>query len=84
MTITVKLDNELEATLRARLAEQKITLSEYVRGAIVERLAREQKAPTPYELWEAHFSGWGSGETDRSERVGQLMREKLVAKRRAR
>ena len=84
MTITVKLDTELEAKLRARLAEKKITLSEYIRGAIVERMAHEDSAPTPFELWETHFSGWGSGEIDRSERIGRTMRETLIAKHRAR
>ena len=84
MTITVKLDSEFEAKLRARLAEKGTPLSEYVRNAIAEKMAHEDSAPTPYELWETHFSGWGSGEKDRSERIGQAMREKLVAKHRAR
>ena len=84
MTITVKLGLELEARLRARLAEQKTTLSEYVRSALTDKMAREDGAPTPFELWQVHFDGWGSGETDRSERIGKTMREGLLAKHRAR
>lgn len=86
MTITIRLPDQLEAQLRARLDAKDVPLSEYVRQAIVEKLEREPDAETPsiYELWKQHFTGWGSGETDRSERVEEILGAELDAKHRGR
>jgi len=86
MTITVRLPDELEAKLRARLAEGDVALSEYVRLAITEKLDREPARPkkSAYEIWQECFTGGGSGETDRSERIGEIVRAQLDAKRRRR
>ncbi len=88
MTVTVRLPDELEAKLRARLAQDDVALSEYVRQAIAEKLEREPVGPkkTAYEIWQECFAGesGGSGESDRSQRTGDIMRAKLNAKRRRR
>ena len=83
MTATVKLVPELEAKIRARLSPGE-TFSDFVRRAIIEMVEREDQAPTAHDLWARHFDGWGSGKTDRSERVKDIVREKLRAKHRAR
>ena len=81
MTITVRLPEKLEADLRARLNTLDVGLSEFVRQAIAEKLERERPVkPSPYELWQKCFEGYASGETDRSERVEEIVRAKLRAK----
>ena len=86
MTITVRLPQDIEAKLRARLEVEDLALSDFVREAIAEKLEREPKPekPSAYELWKKHFKGWGSGETDRSERAEEILREMFDAKRRGR
>lgn len=83
MTITVKLDDELEARVRAQL-HAGTTLSDFVRTALIEKLERDDSRASPYELWQQYFDGWGSGETDRSERIEELVTEKVRAKHRTR
>jgi Arc/MetJ-type ribon-helix-helix transcriptional regulator len=81
VTITVRLPEKLEAELRARLDILDVGLSEFVRQAIAEKLEREPVAKgSPYELWQKYFKGYGSGETDRSERVREIVRAKVRAK----
>jgi len=86
MTITVRLPHDIEAKLRARLEAESLALSDFVREAIVEKLEREGVAvkPSAYELWKQHFTGWGSGETDRSERIEEILEAEFDAKRRGR
>lgn len=89
MTITVKLDREPERRLRSQLDTTGLTISEYVRIALVEKMDREAHEPSPYEQWVRLF---GESEQlpdpqlpdDASERVGVLLRDKLRAKNRAR
>lgn len=86
MTITVRLPEQTEAELRARLADSGQALSDFVREAIAEKLDREaqQTKSTPYEIWQRHFSGSRSGETDRSERAEQILKETFDVRRRRR
>ena len=84
MTITIRLPDDFEAKLRARLEQGDVALSEFVRQAIAEKLEREPKPgkPSAYELWQQHFNGWGSGETDRSERAEEILSAEFDAKHR--
>ena len=87
MTITVRLPDELEARLRQRVTADNIELSEFVRQAITARLDDKpvQEKPSAYEVWKKHFKGGeGSGETDRSQRVKEILRAEFDAKRRRR
>ena len=86
MTITVRLPDELEAKLRNRLDKEQVALSEYVRMAITEKLEREPEPakPSAYEIWQQCFDGWSSGESDRAERIEDILKEKFDAKRRSR
>ena len=84
MTITVRLPDELEARLRARLADADVAMSEYVRQAIAEKLAREpdEKRPSAYELGKHLFGKYSSGRSDLSENYKEVLKEKLRAKHR--
>lgn len=82
MTITIRLPDETEAKLKARLEKGDVALSEFVRQAITEKLEREPKVghPTPYEVLQQNFEGYASGETDRSERAEDILRTELKAR----
>lgn len=83
MTITVKLDSVLEARVRARL-DDKMTLSDFVRRALIEKLDRDDHRPTPYDLWAQHFDGGSCEEADASERAGEIAAERARGKHRTR
>ena len=81
MTITIRLPDETEAKLKARLEKGDVALSEYVRQAIAEKLEREPKNghPTPFEVWQKNFEGYASGESDRAERAEEILRAEFRA-----
>lgn len=82
MTVTVRLYEKTEAKVR-RLIEQKGgSLSDFVRGAIVEKLARETQKPTPYELGKHLFGRDLGGPADLAENHKKYFREKMRAKHR--
>ena len=56
MTITVRLPDEMEATLKARLNNSRQRLSHFVREALPEKLERERPTKqSRYEAWRKHF-----------------------------
>ncbi|MEQ1717038.1 MAG: hypothetical protein ABL907_13810 [Hyphomicrobium sp.] len=61
-------------------------MEEFARQAITGKLEREPKPeqPSAYELWQKHFIGWSSGETDRSEHVDEIVGAEIGAKHRDR
>jgi len=81
MTVTVRLDAETEARLRRLLVEKGGSLSAFVRAAIIEKLEREGKKPTPYELGK-HVFGRRSSREDLAENSERILRERFRAKRR--
>ena len=82
MTVTVRLDEETEAKVR-RLIEQKGgSLSDFVRAAIAEKLAREAGKPTPYELGKHVFGRYRSGLGDLASNHKKYFKEKMRAKHR--
>jgi hypothetical protein len=84
MTVSIRLDPETEAALRDRLRRNGSSLSEFVRDAIREKLARTADRATPYAIGEPLFGRYASGESDRSERRKAILREKIVDKHRRR
>ena len=82
MTISIRLDPETEALLRGRLLREDVSLSEFVREAIREKLERGDVPATPYRIGEPLFGRYASGDTDRSERRKDLLRERISAKHR--
>ena len=82
MTITVRLPEDLEAELLARLAASGSKLSDFVREAIGEKLEREQATePSAFEAGRHRFGRYGSGRGDLSENADRLVAEKIRAKR---
>jgi len=82
MTVSLRLEKNLEAELRQRLAQDGIPLSEFIRQAILEKLERETQPADPYALGRGLFGRHASGEPDRSQRRKQIIRERLHARHR--
>lgn len=78
MTFTFRLDERLERAVKARAESKGTTVSEYLREAVTEKLKRDEAAKpkkTPYEGWKEIYTGYASGETDRSSRIKELAAE---------
>jgi Arc/MetJ-type ribon-helix-helix transcriptional regulator len=82
MTVTVRLDEETETRLRRLLVEKGGSLSSFVRAAILEKLEREGKKPTPYELGKHLFGRFKSGKGDLALNHKKYYREAMRAKHR--
>ena len=82
MTVSLRLDDALEAELRRRLARDGTPLSDFIRQAIHEKLARDRESSDPYTLGQPFFGRHASGEQDRSQQRKQIVRERLDAKHR--
>jgi predicted transcriptional regulator len=92
MTITVRLPDEIEAKLRAKLGVQQVDpqdteLLEFIRQAIAEKLARDrvvepaaEEKPSAYERGKHLFGKYSSGITDLSENDEKYLGEILRAK----
>jgi Arc/MetJ-type ribon-helix-helix transcriptional regulator len=79
--MTVRLPEELEAHLRARLDAQGVGLSDFVREAIGDKLEREpEQRPSAYDLGKDVFGKYGSGRDDLSTGRKQTLDEFLRAK----
>ena len=85
MTITVRLPQDIEAKLRARLEVEDLALSDFVRQAIAEKLEREPKPekPSAYELGKHLFGKYSSSRSDLSENADRIVAEIISAKHRS-
>ena len=82
-TITIRLDDDIDARLKRRLAHSGETLSEFVRAAVVSQLAAAPVSETPHEAWARLVQDCsGSGNADRSATYKARIKEKLRAKHR--
>nr|VFJ67238.1 MAG: Ribbon-helix-helix protein, copG family [Candidatus Kentron sp. DK] len=84
MTLSIRLEPEIEAAFRRHLARSNTSISQFARDAIREKLARTADEMTPYDLGEPLFGRYASGETDRSRRHGEGVRKRIHAKHRDR
>lgn len=82
MTISLRLEATLDTALRQRLAQDEISLSDFIRQAIREKIERDQQSTDPYGLGRPLFGRYASGEADRSQRRKQIIRERLHAQHR--
>ena len=81
MTISIRLDEKLKSQLRRRVAHEGETISDFIRDAIAEKLARDsERKKTPYELGKHLFGKFSSGRSDLSVRSKEIFREKVRAK----
>lgn len=81
MTISVRLDDDLEHDLESVALRTGQSKSAIIKQSLKEYLARQQPAPTAYELGKDLFDGPGSGETAPAskERIRQRIRERVRA-----
>lgn len=82
MTLTVKLDPELERALARRSAERGVPKSVVVKEALVAHLAQEPAAA--YAAGKDLFGRHGSGDSNLSVKRRELFAEIVDAKRRRR
>lgn len=81
MTLTVRLDAELENQL-ARMSERlRLSKSEIIKRSLREYLEIHAIKKTPYSLGADLFEGEGSGKGDLAERHSEYIKAKLRAKR---
>lgn len=83
MTVSVKLGDEVEARLRARL-DERTSISDYIRSALIEKMDREDRQLSPYDAWLACFDPSheaGIGDIT-SENMEDRYREALLARHR--
>ena len=80
-TITIRLDEEMDARLKRRLARSGETLSDFVRAAVVKHLDAQPRAePRLQSLTRALNKIRDTGETDVSTTYKARIKEKLRAK----
>lgn len=82
MTATVRLNEETEAKVRRLLEQKGGSLSAFVHAAIAEKLEREVRKPTPYELGKHLFGRDLDGPPDLAENHKRYFKEMMRAKHR--
>ena len=82
MSVSVRLDQELEQALRIQAARAEVAISDFIREAIKEKLARMDSAASPYELGKDSFGKYSSGQSELSANRKKLIRERLHAQHR--
>lgn len=80
MSISIRLDKSIEESLRRRLQDDGVSMSDFIRDAIREKLATYEVKLTPYELGKDLFGRSSSGRDDLSSNRKAILREKLNAK----
>lgn len=82
MLISIRLEAFLETELRLHLQHEGVALSEFVHEAICEKLAKECRTISPYELGKDLFGRYASGDNQRSVKRKRIIREKIHASHR--
>lgn len=80
MTLSIRLDAELEAELARAAAQTGRSKTELVKASLREYLARVAPRKTPYELGKDLFGGVAGGPADLAERRKDYLTESLNAK----
>ena len=80
MTISLRLDRELSQRLEAAARLKGVSKSELIRRCLKEYLDRDEQKPTAWELGKDLFGCYDSASGDLSERVDQIVRDRIHAK----
>ncbi|ENO96681.1 MAG TPA: ribbon-helix-helix protein, CopG family [Thauera phenylacetica] len=80
MTLSIRLDPELESELARAAAQTGRSKSELVKASLREYLARVAPRKSPYELGKDLFGSADAGPTDLAERRKDYLTESLRAK----
>lgn len=78
--ITLRLDQELENTIKNVAVNMGISKSELIRKSVTEFIKNIEK-PTPWELGNEFFGKYASGVTNLSQDRKSLLKAKIQAKR---
>lgn len=81
--ISVRLEPDMEQRLNYLSDQLKVSKSQIIKdslGMYFESIDAQQKASTPFELGEDLFGRHASGETDRSVRYKQAIKDRIRAK----
>ena len=81
MTITIRLNHELEANLENLAQIEGITKSVLVRRCIENYIKNKRDQKTPWELGKGMFGKYGSGQKNLSIDRKKIIREKIHAKK---
>lgn len=84
MTISVRLDDHLEAGLEKAARSAGISKSDLIRKCLEEYLTRQTLDRLPWQLGKELFGKVGSGRSDLSVNRKQILRKKIHAKQSAR
>lgn len=84
MTISLRINKDLERQINAAAKARGIPKSELVRECIREQLTNGKPKPTAYELGKDLFGQVGSGRSDLATRRKEMLREIFDEKRRRR
>lgn len=80
MTISVRLDDELEHDLESVALRTGQSKSHIIKQSLKEYLAKQKPQPTAYELGKDLFGKYGSGKGDLAERHSEYLKEIIRAK----
>ncbi|MFN2323269.1 MAG: ribbon-helix-helix protein, CopG family [Trueperaceae bacterium] len=78
--LTVRLPDDLERELERLAAEERTTKTQIVRRALERYVTSQREQPSSFELGEAYFGRFGSGDGTLSSTYERRVREKLRAK----
>jgi RHH-type rel operon transcriptional repressor/antitoxin RelB len=81
MTITIRIDPQLQAELDRLARLEGVSRSDVVRESLVCYLAEKKESVTPWELGKDVFGRYASGRTDLSAERKKILKEKLRAKK---
>ena len=82
MTISIRLDKKTEDKLRQQLQQVDMSLSDFVRDAVREKMATYSAKTSPYEAGKQLFGQYASGRDDLSVQRKSILKEKIRAKHR--
>jgi Arc/MetJ-type ribon-helix-helix transcriptional regulator len=82
MTISLRLDEQLQRELERAARAAGVSKSEVIRRSLQEFLSRRSNQRTPWELGQHLFGCYGSGRGDLSTNRKRLVREKVHARKR--
>jgi RHH-type transcriptional regulator, rel operon repressor / antitoxin RelB len=81
MTITIRLDDQMDHAVTAAARAIGVSKSEFVRQCLRERLDQEASLPSAWELGKELFGKYSSDRSDLSRNAKQVAREKIHARK---
>lgn len=83
MTITVRVDKELEKTIEQFATQEGLSKSAYIRQCVEKAIEEKRRVQSPWQLGKNKFGIFSSGRGDLSINRKDIIRDKINAKRRS-